>query len=123
MAVIEHDRTQPFAWGQHDCAMLFRRCVEACTGRDPLSDLAPWFSAASALRALRRAGYGSAFDLVQQRFACIPTAAAGRGDVGFCAARDELSAPAIIVGTEAISRNETGFVIFPATELVVTFKV
>ena len=103
--------------------MLFRRCVEACTGRDPLFDLAPWFSAASALRSLRRAGYGNAFDLVRARFDEIPSSAAGRGDVGFCAARDELSAPAIIVGTEAISRNETGFLIFPVTELVSTFRV
>lgn len=123
LAVIEDDRNHPFAWGHHDCAMLFRRCVDACTGVDPLADLPPWFSAATALRALRCVGFRTAFELVQARFERVPAAAAGRGDVGFMATRDDLSAPAIIIGTEAVSRNEHGFLVIPASELVATFKV
>ena len=122
-AAIERHRAAPFEWGSHDCATLFRDCVVACTGRDPLADLAPWFSAATAVRALRRAGYGSAFDLVRDRFTAVAPAMAGRGDVGFLAARDALSAPAVITGTEAVSRNETGFVIVPAAALAVAFRV
>lgn len=122
-AVIEHHRRQKFEWGTYDCATLFRECVVACTGVDPLADLRPWYSASTALRALRLAGHKTAFDLVSSAFAACAPALARRGDVGFCAERDDLSGPAIIVGTEAVSRNESGLVVFPTGLLTFTFKV
>jgi hypothetical protein len=67
MQVVEQHRAQPFVWGRTDCAMLFRHCVQVITGRDPLADLPPWYSAVSAARALHRVGHATAVDLVRSR--------------------------------------------------------
>lgn len=123
LEVVELHRAAPFVWGRTDCAMLFRHCAQVCTGVDPLADLSPWYSRASAARALLRAGHRTAIDLVAARFVEIHPAQAQRGDVGFCEIRDDLSAPAIILGAEAVSRDESRFLVFPAGLLVRTFRI
>lgn len=121
--MIALHRKLPFLWGTSDCACLFRDCVAAMTGTDPLYDLAPWFSAASARRSLVRAGFSTPLDLMRQRFEEIAPAMAGRGDAGFLAERDDISAPAIITGPEALSRNEQGFVVVPTGAIVIAFRI
>lgn len=119
--VIDWHREQPFEWGRTDCAMLWRHCVHVCTGRDPLADLLPWYSRRSAIRSLRRAGFDTAVDLVRARFAEIPVARAGRGDVGMLPSADGLTAPAIILGAEVITRSEQGIVVLAASDITMAF--
>lgn len=122
-AAVARHRALAFEWGTSDCACLFRDAVFAMTGLDPLAGLRPWYSALSAARALRAAGYDDALALMRDRFEEIPPALAGRGDCGFLAERDALSAPALILGAEAVSRNETGFVIVPASMIAIAFRI
>lgn len=121
--VIAWHKQQPFVWGRTDCAMLWRHCVQVCTGHDPIADLMPWYSRRSAIRSLRRAGYDTAIDLVRERFNEIPVARAGRGDVGMVPSADGLTAPAIILGAEIITRSEQGIVVLSAADLATAFAI
>ena len=42
--VIDANRTTPFAWGTHDCAMFVGRCVEAVTGANPAAAFVETYS-------------------------------------------------------------------------------
>jgi hypothetical protein len=122
-AVVRRHRALPFVWGETDCACLFRDAVVAMTGADPLAGMRPWYSATTAARSLKHLGFSTALDLMRDRFEEIAPAAAGRGDCGFLEERDALSAPAIILGAEAVSRNEQGFVIVPVSLITIAFRI
>lgn len=124
IAAVQAHISGPFEWGTRDCATLFATCVEAVTGASPAADIAPWFSAQSALRNLRHAGFASVQDLVLARFTIIYPSHAQRGDIGYPAGPIEpLSCPAVITGAEAVSMTADGFIMFPASKLAITYRV
>ena len=124
LAAIAAQQMQPFVWGHADCATLFADCVQAITGEDPLAAYRPWHSPASAARAVFSAGCRDAADFVRMILPAIPPAAAGRGDFGYAAGpRDRLQFPAVIVGGEALSRNETGWVLFSRSLITEAYTI
>lgn len=123
MAVIDAHRRQPFSWGDFDCATFFNDAVDAVADFRPLVAHMPWDSEGSARRRLVAAGYRDMAGFCRTFFPEIPTAQARRGDVGFAEARHALSCPAVIVGAEAVTRNEHGWLVVPASLLVQCFKI
>lgn len=122
LALSEH-RAGPFAWGQYDCATLFSDAVFAMTDADPFEGLGHWRSANDALRILARTGALSVKDFLDSRLPRIAPAAARRGDVGYLASYDTLTCPAIVVGAAAVSRTETGWLLFPISELTTAYRI
>lgn len=123
IATLIRHQAQPFGWGGSDCATLFADAVEAVTGVDPLAEWRPWADRTAAERALVRSGYRSVAELVVDRFPEITPATAQRGDIGFTIEFHRLMSPAVVVGSEAVSRDQKGWIVFPRTELVRAFKV
>jgi hypothetical protein len=112
-----------FLWGTFDCATLFSDAVAAVTGEDPLAAFRPWHSERTALVALLKSGKDSVADWVADNFDEIVPADARRGDVGYAKEALQLSFPAIVCGSIAMSRDESGWIVFPRTQLVRCFKV
>lgn len=124
MGAIALHQAQPFCWGRYDCATFLGDCVWALTGVDPVAPHKPWGCPSSAARALLAAGCQDTTQWVRARWQPVAPLAASRGDVGWCAGeRDRLQMPAVIVGAEAMSRNEGGFVVIPRTLLVDTYRI
>ena len=123
MEVVQTHRRQPFAWGAYDCATFFNDAVDAVAGFRPLVAHMPWDSEQAAARRLIAAGYRDMAEFCRTFFPEIPPAHARRGDVGFADVRHALSCPAVIVGAEAVTRTESGWLTLPACLLVQCFKI
>lgn len=124
MHTVAAHQAHAFAWGSFDCATLFGDCVLAITGEDPLARFKPWRSSTAAARALFQSGSPDVAAFVATILPGIAPASAKRGDFGYAAGpRDRLQFPAVIVGAEALSRNETGFVVIPRGLIVDAFTV
>lgn len=122
--LIAREQAKPFVWGGHDCATLAVAAVRAMTGDDISAGLPPWFSAASAARALRFAGAASAEAFFSACLPAIPPAEARRGDLVYAAGPIEpLTCPAVLTGMEAQSRTEAGWIVFPRALVVRAFRV
>ena len=113
----------PFVWGESDCAILFSEAVEALTGFNPIADGGTYTTRIGALRGLKKLGFDSVFDLVAARFPEIPPAHAMRGDLGFADGFDPLLSPAVIDGSVAHSKSESGYVIVPRGHILRAFAV
>ena len=124
MLTIAGHQAMPFAWGRADCATLFGDCVWAMTGVDPLKPFRPWDNPRSAAHALFRAGAPDCAAWVATILPQIAPAQAQRGDFGYASGpRDRLQFPAVITGAEAMSRNETGWVVFPRSLVTQAFTI
>lgn len=121
--VLAFHRDGPFDWGVRDCATLFTGSVAALTGFDLRAGLPPWFSRNSALRSLAKGGYGSVRALAEAHLAAIHPSAASVGDVGFPDAPDALACPAIIIGAEAVSMQQDGWIVLPRSYLATAHRV
>lgn len=121
-AIARH-RTCAFAWGSFDCATLFRDATRAVTGSSPFDDLEPWPSERAALRVLARARAASVREFVAGQLPQVAPLQLRRGDVGFTAACHALCCPAVVVGNEAVSRDEQGWIVVPITHLTIGYRV
>ncbi len=121
--VIEEHRDQEFAWGKSDCSM-FADIVKVMTGIDPLENIRGYSTPEGAIKRLKKEGYESVLQLVEDKFKEIHSSLAGRGDLGY---PDEigssLMSPAVIDGVNSFSKGPEGFVVMPKGVLVRTFKV
>lgn len=123
-SVVADHAGKPFSWGNRDCATLFSRAVEAVTGENPASGMAPWFSEKSARRSLSLAGFDSVQHLVMARFTIIHPSEAQRGDIGYCAGEvDPLACPSIIVGSEVVAMTPDGWAVYPRSSLAIAYQV
>lgn len=120
---IARHRTCAFAWGSFDCATLFSDVARAVAGCSPFDGIDPWPSERAALRALARAGAATVHDYIAARLPAAPVLHLRRGDVGYTAARHPLCCPAIVTGSEAVSRDSTGWIVVPLTHLVCGYRV
>ena len=78
---IEAYKTQPFAWGKHDCCTLAADCVQAMTGVDKMANYRGGYkTAAGAARKLAKAG-GMEAAISAELGDSIAPALAQRGDV------------------------------------------
>lgn len=124
LATVDAHQAAPFAWGRYDCATLFGACIEALTGQNPIAPFLPYDSERGAVRALLSTGSPDVTSWVATILPEIPPAAAGRGDFGYVGGhRLRLQFPAVILGAEALSRNETGLVRFPRALVTQAFSL
>lgn len=124
VATIAAHRAESFAWGRFDCATIVRDSVRAMTGVDILAEHGRWRSKRGALRVLRASRHASVAAFVAATFpACAPLRA-GRGDLGYPAQiASPLMWPAIVLGVDAVSWSETGFVVLPRASLATFYQV
>lgn len=121
-STIRRHQSLPFQWGVSDCGVMASDCVRAITGFNPTAGIR-YATMAGALRAFREHGCGTALGLVESLFEEIDPADAMRGDLGFAAEVDALMSPAIIDGSLAFSKAESGPIILPRTLIVRAFAV
>ena len=83
VAVTEVHINTPLVWGKSDCLLTACDAIEAMTGVDPAAGIrGKYKSKAGAYRLIKQHGYDSLGAVLADRFAEIPVAMAGRGDVG-----------------------------------------
>lgn len=121
-AIAQH-QAGTFQWGQYDCGTLFSDCVYAMTGHDPMEELGRWVSERSAMRCLVQSGHSSIKSFLDARLPAITPSDAGRGDIGYTAAYGPLTCPAVVVGAEAMSRDEQGWIMMPVSKLVTAYRI
>lgn len=114
----------PFAWGTFDCARLMADAVRAVVGFDPLDGFA-WSSAIEARRALRRVDADCVGDYISRLFPEIDPSEARRGDLATpnSGIFDPLSSPAVVLGSDMVSRNAERFVVLPTSIAVRAWRV
>lgn len=120
---VTREQGKAFAWGHADCGTLFGGAVEAVTGSNPLAPFGAWTSEREAMEVLARMGVTSMLEFCSQHFRAIQPADARRGDVGYVDRLTRLTCPAIIVGAEAVSRDASGWISFPRSEIAIAFQV
>lgn len=122
LAIAEH-RAGAFQWGEYDCATFFSDVAFAMTDADPFEGLGRWRSASDALRLVVGTGSLSVKEYLDRRLPQIPPAQARRGDVGYLAAFETLTCPFVVVGAEAMSRAENGWVVVPLSHLATAYRI
>lgn len=110
-------------WGQYDCGTIFSDAVWGMTDVDPIEELGRWTSEQSAMRAMLSSGHRSMKDYLDTKFDQVPVAHARRGDVGYPAEIFPLSCPSVIVGAEAVSRTQDGWIVFPTSKLSTAYRI
>jgi hypothetical protein len=123
LAVVAHHRAQPFAWGQYDCATLFAEAVQAVTGCHVLAAYMPYDSERGALEMLASSGQRHMLDWCRYRFPEIPVSMARRGDLVFPEKIGRLACPAVVLGSDAVSRDEKSWLCMPTGLMITAFKV
>lgn len=123
MALVDDHRNHTFAWGRYDCATFFAEAVERVTGVHVLAAHMPYDSERSAMEKLAASGYRDMEHFATCLFPATAPAQARRGDIGFASRKERLSCPAVVLGAEAVSRDQSGWVVFPVTSLVSAFRV
>lgn len=122
--LVIREQAAPFAWGEHDCATLALAAIKELTGEDLAAGLPKWFSAHSARRALKVAGAKSAAEFFTARLTEIPVTEAHRGDLVYPRmTRNQLMCPAVLIGAEAVSRNEESWLVIPRAVIVKAYRV
>ena len=120
---LQQHQTLPYIWGQSDCGIIFSDVVWAMTDVDPMEVFGQWHDQQSALMAVLRSGCRSVKDFLDQQHEQIPVAQARRGDAGYSSHFDTLTCPAIVVGAEAVSRDHTGWIHIPVSQLETVYRI
>lgn len=118
---IERHRLGRFEWGRYDCSTLIGDTAQALGCVDPFEG-SRWSTKFEAIMAMRNAGWRSAREFISATLAPVPVALAQRGDVGFTVEFMPLMCPAVITGAEAVSRDETGWLVLPREMLVEAYR-
>ncbi|MBV2144252.1 hypothetical protein KUG47_12180 [Falsochrobactrum sp. TDYN1] len=83
VAVTEAHLNTPLVWGKSDCLLTTSDAIEAVLGDDPAEEVrGKYKSRTGAHRLIKQRGFDSIVAVLVDRFEEIPTAMAGRGDVG-----------------------------------------
>lgn len=121
--VVDRHRAHEFAWGLYDCGTLLRDCAAAIGAADPLAAFGTWDSELTALLRLRRCNVTSIRDHMMATCSRVPPGEAMRGDVGYAGVWGPISCPAIVVGAEAVSRDQDGWVVIDASSLTEVYRL
>lgn len=78
-AYIAEKRSEPFAWGQHDCCTFSAGAVEAITGTDPMPEFRGKYD--TALGSVRVLGGKTLAEVLDDKFEPVPIGFAQRGDL------------------------------------------
>lgn len=125
-AEMDRQRRDPFAWGQHDCAIGFAAgIVEALTGVDLSAGYRGRYDGPrSAMRVLREAGADRLSAFVGMRLPEVLPAFANVGDIGIVAAEGPLDEALCMVDASGlVVMTEQGHGRRPRADLIRAFKV
>ena len=117
IALVESRTFAPFAWGKNDCAVNFADFCKAMGAPDPAKGLRGYRSAAAGLKRLKKAGYKSVTDLVDDKLTLIDASQARDFDFAIInqdQAAKELApmiSPAILIGSMLYGIDQNGPVI------------
>lgn len=117
MAVVARARTQPFVWGENDCALFTADAIQAMTGVDYAAAVRGKYTTEyGATKTLLAQGYSSLDDYVTDRFGePLPSVlAAARGDIVQVKTDGGLSL-AICLGTHAAVVGGGGVIFLDAS--------
>lgn len=123
-AYFAEHRDAAFKYGTLDCALFAAGAVKVMTGEDPARGFrGKYRSAATSLRAIKRAGFENLAAVMDAKFEQIPPAYAQRGDLimdgsdslGVCFGRD-----GVFVGEED---GEAGLVQLPLSSWTRAWRV
>jgi hypothetical protein len=119
VAYLEGVRAQPFAFGQHDCALFAAGAVEAMTGVDLAEGYRGRYDSLKAGLKLVRGGH---LALLRQSFDPIPPAFAGVGDLALIG---EVGFPAfgIFEGQHVLVLREEGLGLMPRAAATQAYRV
>jgi len=102
---LDGHRGAVFRYGRLDCALFAAGAVKAMTGKDPARGFrSKYRSQASAVRAIRAAGFEDLAAVVSSKFEAIAPAFARRGDL----VMDRDGSLGVCVGREALFVGEEG---------------
>lgn len=111
-ALVERNRSRPYAYGSHDCLLWAAAVVKAVTGKDHgRGHRGKYKSAAGAARHLRKLGFDSPEALLDSLFDRKPAGFAQRGDL--VTASDGI--PAVCMGAVALSVGQDRLTTSPAS--------
>lgn len=120
MEYIERNAREPFAWGEHDCALFAAGAVHAMTGEDPMEAIRGTYSdesgAEDAIASLSARGlYGA---LTEVLGASVVGAQGKRGDIayhnGICG---------VVMGRDALFVSDEGLIRVPIRQVQRAFHV
>lgn len=123
--LLENSRTQPFVWGQHDCAQFALKVLKAVDARDwSQLSFAPYRSARKAKRVLQEMGFENAQELAEALLgpAYTPLREAKRGDL---AAVPTPQGPAlgVVVGAQVAAPGKSGLVLTPLAQALACWRI
>lgn len=121
--LIECEKT-PFEYGTHDCALFGAGAVEAVTGNDPAEDFRGTYKTKlGGIRKIKKAGYESQIDFIEQNFKEVPRSFGKAGDLALVET-DEGPAIAVVAGPFAAALSEEqGLIRIPFNQIERVFRV
>lgn len=134
LEAVENHSQRPFSWGGaatgegSDCFEMCMDVAKAITGDDPYEDeRGRYKTRLGALRRFKKRGFAWLADAYAAVFVEIHPSMARRGDIGLVSVIDEngkqVDCSAVVVGTVAIGKSETGTIRIPVDQLKTTYKV
>ena len=119
ICMVEDSVFSPLKWGRNDCAMLFANVCKALSDGecDPAKGLRGYRTPAGGIKKLKKAGYGSILELARDMLQEIAPGEARDFDFGMVdidelpKERAIMTSPAVLIGANLFSLDETGPVI------------
>jgi hypothetical protein len=119
---VERHKALPFAWDGSNCVYFPMDCVKAITGADPWEDERGCESETDFARRLVKHGFKNVGDVFAAKFAEIPTAYMGRGDIA--TVDQEVCTPGVVcLGGMLVGKSEQGMIYIPRGLALRAFKV
>lgn len=125
LAAVKAAEKKPFAWGEHDCALMVADCVLAETGFDFAKEFRGRYSTAlGAAKALRSNGAAGLADYVTRVLGDpVVPALAQRGDVVMFETAEGHEALAVVVGLDAAAAGPEGITWVPLAQWKKAWRV
>ena len=108
---LQERREMPFEYGSNDCAHFAAVAVEAITGENPMTDIRPYKSLTTSLKAIKEADADSLEQIIDRKFQDIPIGFASTGDLAF-----HDGSVGVVLSGRAAFVSEDGFALIPRHE-------
>lgn len=122
--LIDQKENQAFEYGKNDCSLFAADVVFAQTGIDLASEYrGKYKTLAGGIRAIKKNGYSSQFDILEKNFEEVPVSSAAVGDLAIVDADETQKAICVVLGAFAVAVAEGGLVRFPISLVNRVFKI